>query len=143
MKIADSGNNEAKIQWSQFVLQGLLDELTKAEKLTDVDYVKDSILKPVLQDALRKGVISKDESAALHIALQTPVFQASDFSSIWADPFVRSRNVRKLLSAGLIAPIKEGARKYYLKFTNGPLMVSLMHVMNNQGFLPESMLKNQ
>ena len=142
LKIADSGNNDAKIQWCQFVLQGLLDELTKAEKLTNVNYVKDFILKPVLQDALRKGQITKDESAALHIALETPVFQASDLSSIWTDAFARSRNVRKLLNAGLIAPIKEGARKYYLKFTNGPLMVSLMFVMSNQRFLPESMLKN-
>lgn len=142
LKVADSGNNEAMVQWCRFVLQGLLDELQKTEKLTDIDYVRKSILEPVLQDSLRKGVIGKDICSALQVSLEKPVFQASDLAGIWPNTFTRSRYVRSMLEADLIAPISEGARKYYLKFAGGPLMVSLVRVLNWQGFLPDSMMKN-
>lgn len=142
LKVADSKNNEAMVQWSHFVLQGLLDELQKTEKLTDISYVKKFILEPVLQDSLRKGLIGKDVYAALLVSLEKPVFQASDLTSVWPNTFTRSRSIRSMLDAGLIAPISEGARKYYLKFAGGPLMVSLIHVLNRQGFLPDSMMMN-
>ncbi|WP_407444931.1 Fic family protein [Fibrobacter sp.] len=142
LKVADSRNNEAMVQWCHFVLQGLLDELQKTEKLTDIDYVRKSILGPVLQDSLRKGVIGKDICSALQVSLEKPVFQASDLAGIWPNTFTRSRYVRSMLEADLIAPISEGARKYYLKFAGGPLMVSLVRVLNWQGFLPDSMMEN-
>lgn len=59
LKVAGSKNNEAQVQWCQFVLQGLLDELQKTEKLTDVNYVRQNILEPVLRDASRKGIIAR------------------------------------------------------------------------------------
>lgn len=141
LKVADSKNNEALVQWSQFVLQGLLNELQKTEKLTEISYVENAILHPVLQDALRKGVITKETHSALQVALEKPIFQASDLTSIWPNTYARSRNIRGLLEAGLIAPISEGARKYFLKFARGPLMVNLMYVLNREGFLPESMMQ--
>lgn len=142
LKVADSKNNEAMVRWCAFVLQGLLDELQKTEKLTDVNYVRKSILEPVLQDSLHNGVIGKDIYSALLVSLEKPVFQASDMVGIWPNAYTRSRYIRSMLNAGIIAPISEGARKYYLKFAGSPLMVSLIHVLNQQGFLPESMMKN-
>lgn len=142
LKVADSKNNEAQVRWCQFVLQGLLDELQKTEKLTDVNYVRQNILEPVLRDASRKGIIDKDTLLALQVALEKPIFQASDLAGVWANTFARSRNIRAMLDAGLIAPVSEGARKYYLKFAGSPLMVSLIYTLYQQGFLPESMMKN-
>ena len=142
LKVADSKNNEALVQWCQFVLQGLLNELQKTEKLTDINYVREFILGPVLQDALRKGVITKDAYSALLISLEKPIFQAADLINIWPNTYARSRNIRSLLDANLIAPISENARKYYLKFASSPLMVSLIHILNQEGFLPESMMNN-
>ena len=140
--VADSKNNEATVQWCQFVLQGLLDELQKTEKLADFDYVKDFILKLVLQDSLRRGVIAKETYSALHVALEKPIFQASDLAGIWPNTFARSRNIRSLLDTGFIEPIAKGARKYYLKFADGPLMVSLIYALHQRGFLPDSMMRN-
>lgn len=142
LKVADSKNNEAQVRWCQFVLQGLLDELQKTEKLTDVNYVRQNILEPVLRDASRKGIIDKDTLLALQVALEKPIFQASDLACVWANTFARSRNIRAMLDASLIAPVSEGARKYYLKFAGSPLMVSLIYTLYQQGFLPESMMKN-
>lgn len=142
LKLADSKNNGALVQWCQFVLQGLLDELQKTEKLTDIGYVRRHILEPVLQDASRKGIIDKETLSALQIALEKPIFQASDLSDVWPNTYTRSRYVRSMLDAGLIAPLSEGARKYYLKFAGSPLMVSLILTLHQQGFLPESMMKN-
>jgi len=142
LKLADSGNNDAKVQWCQFMLQGLLAELQKVEKLTDINYVRKSILEPVLQDSLRKGIVGKDTYSALLVALEKTVFQASDLADIWPNTYTRSRYVRGMLDDGFIAPVSEGARKYFLKFAGGPLMVSLIHVLNQQGFLPEALMKN-
>lgn len=143
LKVADAKNNEAMVQWCLFVLKGLLDELQKTEKLTDVNYVRKSILEPMLQDSLRKGVMGKDIYSALLVALENPVFQASDLAGVWPNAFTRSRYIRSMLDAGFIAPVAEGTRKYCLKFTGGPLMVSLINMLYQQGFLPESMLKNE
>lgn len=117
-------------------------ELQKTEKLTDVNYVRSSILEPVLQDSLRKGVFAKDVYSALLVALEKPVFQASDLAHIWPNTYTRSRNVRSMLDAGLIAPISEGARKYFLRFAGRPLVTSLVLALYQQGFLPESMMRN-
>ena len=32
--------------------------------------------------------------------------------------------------------------KYYIKFASSPLMVSLIYILNQEGFLPESMMNN-
>ena len=142
LKVADSKNNEAMVQWCAFVLQGLLDELQKTEKLTDINYVRKYILKPTLQDSLHTGVIGKDIYSALQVSLEKPVFQASDIADIWPNAYTRSRYIRSMLKAGFIAAISEGARKYYLKFAGSPLMVSLIRALNQQGFLPESLMRN-
>ncbi|SHL86138.1 Fic family protein [Fibrobacter sp. UWOV1] len=142
LKVADSKNNEAMVQWSAFVLQGLLDELQKTEKLTDINYVRKYILEPALQDSLHTGVIGKEIYSALQVSLEKPVFQASDIADIWPNAYTRSRYIRSMLKAGFIAPISEGARKYYLKFAGSPLMVSLIRALNQQGFLPESLMRN-
>ena len=107
-----------------------------------VNYVRQNILEPVLRDASRKVIIDKDTLLALQVALEKPIFQASDLAYVWANTFARSRNIRAMLDAGLIAPVSEGARKYYLKFAGSPLMVSLIYTLYQQGFLPESMMKN-
>ena len=142
LKVADSKNNEAMVQWCAFVFQGLLDELQKTEKLTDINYVRKYILKPTLQDSLHTGVIGKAIYSALQVSLEKPVFQASDIADIWPNAYTRSRYIRSMLKAGFIAPISEGARKYYLKFAGSPLMVSLIRALNQQGFLPESLMRN-
>lgn len=142
LKVADSKNNEAMVQWCAFVLQGLLDELQKTEKLTDINYVRKYILEPALQDSLHTGVIGKAIYSALQVSLEKPVFQASDIADIWPNAYTRSRYIRSMLKAGFIAPISEGARKYYLKFAGSPLMVSLIRALNQQGFLPESLMRN-
>lgn len=119
-----------------------LDELQKTEKLTDINYVRKYILKPTLQDSLHTGVIGKAIYSALQVSLEKPVFQASDIADIWPNAYTRSRYIRSMLKAGFIAPISEGARKYYLKFAGSPLMVSLIRALNQQGFLPESLMRN-
>lgn len=140
LAIADSGNNEAIITWCEFVLKGLLEELQKTEKLTDLHYVKTQILEPAIQNTFRKKIISKEFLDALLISLQRPIFQAADLSEIWADSFLRSRNIRKLQETELIAPIKTGARKYMLNFSSGPLLREIMFTLHNLGFFSESLM---
>ena len=143
LKMADSGNNDGILRWCEFVLKGLLNELKKTEKFADKEFVQTNILYPILQDAHQSGSISDEIEKALSVPVQKPVFQSGDLANIWPDSFNRSRNVRKLLNARLIKPINEGARKYVLNFSTGPLMRSLISVFFKQGILPESLLKNE
>lgn len=110
----DPENKLGVLARCESTLRSLYGELARATNFARVDYVRSELLEPALQNLESRRLVSEKELAALKVAVTVPEFSAQDLAGVWADQFLRSRSIRKMLEAGLIVPTKTGGRKYTL-----------------------------
>jgi len=133
----DEGTNEGLLTWCTYVLNGLNTEISKVDKLTDYNYLATKILLPAIAFCRERENITKLEFDILKIAIDRRVFQSSDIESTMPGkiPAERSRSLAKLKRDKLIAPIKEGGRKYIINFSNNYLLRGVITTLQNEGFV--------
>lgn len=138
---ADSGITEGMEAWCTYVLQGILDELRKVDRLTDFGYLSDKILAPALAYAKERELITTLEEDVLQIAAKKGIAKAIDLAA--ALPAMssaqRTYQIRKLVERKMLQPIKEGARQYTIGFSNNYLMRGIVRALSNEGFIPASL----
>ena len=118
----DSENRKGLDYWCARILGNLAEQLRLAHRLRDADSLRRDVLEPAVRELCRTRAVTRDETRALEVALEKPEFSAQDLAGIWADQFLRSRSIRKMLEAGFLRPVREGARKYTLNFSNFALV---------------------
>lgn len=118
----DAENRKGHDYWCARILGTLVEQLRLARRLRDADSLRRDVLEPAVRELCRTRAVTRDETRALEIALEKPEISAQDLSGIWADQFLRSRSIRKMLEAGFLRPVREGARKYTLNFSNFALV---------------------
>ena len=122
---ADSGNDEGIIQWSEYVLNGLKNEIEKIDKLIDYPYLRENILQPAISDALSNKYITENEYQLLKVAISSenqelqanmlkPIFPERSSSDI-------SRIIKSLINKNMLMPTSQRARKYVISFGNNYL----------------------
>lgn len=138
LALADTGSPEALEAWCVYVLQGILDELQKVDRLTKFDYLKDRILMPALAYAKERRLITALEEQLLHIAAQKGIAKAADFSAVMRDLSTSQRTyqIKKLVERKMLLPAKEGGRQYSIAFSNNYLMRGVIHALSVEGFIP-------
>lgn len=138
---ADTGTPQGREDWCVYVLQGMLDELRKVDRLTDFGYLRDRILAPALTYARQRGLITVLEGNLLHIAAQCGVAKAADLAV--AMPGMtsaqRTYQIKKLVERKMLQPVKEGARQYSIGFSNNYLMRGVVRALSDEGFIPSSL----
>jgi Fic family protein len=134
---ADSGSDEALLNWSSYVLTGLLEEMQKIDKLLDYEFLKEKILKPAVQISLERKIVTEVEARILAVAIEKETFQASDIKSLTPDkiPAERSRILGRMRDNRLIEPISENARRYGIRFSHSLLSRGLMQALDREGFI--------
>jgi Fic family protein len=135
---ADRGSDKGILIWCDYVLKGLKDEIEKIDRLLDYDYLKKEILLPTIAFSLERKFITDIEATILKRAVDKPVIQASDIKDLFAgqDNAIISRQIRKLIDKKMLAPEKEGARKYLIRFNNNYLLRGIITSLGEKGFLP-------
>lgn len=118
----DAENRKGHDYWCARILGNLVEQLRFARRLRDVHSLRHDVLEPAVRELCRTRAVTRDETRALEVALEKPEISAQDLSGIWADQFLRSRSIRKMLEAGFLRPVREGARKYTLNFSNFALV---------------------
>lgn len=137
---ADSGTDKGLIQWSEYVMNGLKNEIEKIDKLVDYDFLKGEILLPAISDALEQKYITNNEFILLKISISSenqelqasmlkPVFHSKSSSEI-------SRIIRSLIDKKMLIPIHKNARKYVVSFGNNFLLRSILKMLDKNNFLP-------
>lgn len=141
---ADKGTPADIEAWCVYVLQGILEELRKVDKLSDINYLSDKILSPALRLAKERKWITDAEERIMHLAARQGIVKASDYT----DPHrkltdaQRTYQVKKLVERKLLLPISEGSRQYTIGFSNNYVMRGVINSLANEGFVPAS-LNNQ
>ncbi|MEQ1602545.1 MAG: Fic family protein [Methylophilaceae bacterium] len=140
---ADTGKSTELEAWCIYVLQGILDELRKVDKLTDFGYLSDKILLPAISYARERELITTMEASLLHITAKNGITKAAELSV--AMPIMssaqRTYQIKKLVERKMLQPINEGARQYTIGFSNNYLMRGVVRALSNEGFIPEILNK--
>ncbi|MBI3195344.1 MAG: Fic family protein [Ignavibacteriae bacterium] len=138
LSLADRGTREGILQWSEYVLKGLKEEIEKVDRLLDYDFLKKEILLPATNHSLERQYITEAEAKVLRRVIEKQVVQAGDLKELFpgkVDAEV-SRQIRKLIDKKMLVPEKEGTRKYVLRFDNNFLLRGVMKSLDKKGFLP-------
>jgi len=145
LALADSGEPEKVLQWCEYVLKGLRDEIKKIDRLLDGKYITFEILMPSLDLALERKFITDREHAILHavITSEEMAVKSADVEAVIGEvsPVHRSRIIRDLREKGMLQPLKEGGRVYTIGFMNNYLLRAVMQVLEGEGFVPASLNK--
>jgi len=138
---ADTGTQEGLEAWCIYVLQGILDELRKVDRLTDFGYLSDRILAPALSYARERELITAMEESLLRICAKNGIAKAADLAVAMPglSPAQRTYQIKKLVGRKMLQPIKEGARQYTIGFSNSYLMRGVIRALSNEGFIPATL----
>jgi Fic family protein len=135
---ADMGDDTSLLNWCDYVLTGILEEVTKVNKLLDFDYLYQKILVPTINLGIDRGYLNKDEAKVLNIGIKKQKFKAGELSEALVGLTSRQRThlISKMKDSGFIRPLTEKGRTYYVSFMNNFLMRSLILVLEKENFIP-------
>ena len=138
---ADTGTHDGREAWCIYVLDGMLDELRKVDRLTDASYLIDRILTPALHYARERELLTTQEEQVLLATARAGIAKASDLKG--AMPGIsdaqRTYQIRKLVERRMLAPIREGARQYTMGFSNSYLIRGVIRALSAEGFIPDAL----
>lgn len=139
LALADDYKDEHILEWCEYFLSGVRDEIKKSESLADADFVNKKILLPSVDRMEKAGIISRLESNILGRAIRLNTIKAGDIKDLW-DRDVTSvaiaQQIKKLRDRNLIKPTKEGGREYEISFDNSELTRVTLEQMDLAGLLP-------
>ena len=135
---ADTGTREGILEWCEYVLRGLKEEIEKIDKLSDYNYLKSKILVPTINYSLERKFITDVEAKILKLTVEYQVIKNEDLKSIFLSKSTSqiSREIKKLVDKRMLIPEEEGARRYILNFQNNHLLRGIIHILDIEGFLP-------
>ncbi|MEK7571885.1 MAG: Fic family protein [Patescibacteria group bacterium] len=135
---ADAGDSTGLLNWSEYVLSGLKQEIEKIDHLLDYSYLSEKILLPAISFSLDRKVITQLEADILKIAVKKQLFQASDLKELFPNtiPAQVSRYISRLKEKKMIAPENKNSRKYLIDFGNNYLLRGVIKMLDQHGFLP-------
>lgn len=141
LALADTGERDKTLEWCLYMLEGLKIEIEKIDKLLDLDYMTNSILVPVLVNALERQHITKREFEILHTVVKNKnmSIKSSDLEKIIGKESAvqRSRIIKRLKTKKMLLPIKVKGRIYTLGFANNYLLRGVAHILEKNGFVPD------
>lgn len=134
---ADAGTSESLEQWSIYVLQGILTELQKVDRLTHYGYLTAKIFVPALAFSRQRGLITAQEEAVLLAVVKAGGAKSSDLTAALPklNTTQRTYQVKKLVERKMLQPIQPNARQYTMGFTNNYLMRGVIHALSQEGFI--------
>jgi Fic family protein len=135
---ADTGTDEGMLTWCEYVLKGILEEITKINKLTDYNYLAKQVLIPTIEFGLDRGYLNKIEAEILKRGVVVQQFKAFDIGTWIAGltPRQKTHIIAKLKYNGFIHPVKKNGRTYFVNFMNNFLMRGLVRILEREGFIP-------
>jgi Fic family protein len=138
LSLADTGKDKGILSWCEYLLRGLKNEIEKIDRLLDYDYLKDEILLPAIRHSQERKFVTDIEAKILKIAVEEQVMQAADLKVLFEGKKASeiSRNIGRLKEKKILMSIKEGTRKYVIRFDNNFLLRGIIKLLGDKDFLP-------
>ena len=139
LALADDYKDKHILEWCEYFLSGVRNEIKKSESLADADFVNKKILLPSVDRMEKAGVVSKLESNILGRAVRLGAIKASDIKDLWGREITSvaiAQQIKKLRDRNLIKATHEGGREYEISFENSELTRVTLEQMDLAGLLP-------
>jgi Fic family protein len=138
---ADSGSYDGLEAWCVYVLEGILEELRKIDQLADLQYLQSKILRPALDYAKERKIITPQEASVLLKAAQLGEVKAGDLAETMPglSQGQRTYQIRKLVERKMLLPLREGSRQYIIGFSNSYLLRGIIGALSGEGFVSSSL----
>lgn len=138
LSTADYGERDSVLVWCHYVLKGIVEEISKINRLLDFPYLLENILIPTINYGLEREFLTEVETNALKTGVKKQVFKSGDLESVFQGMTARQKThqISKMKDNGFIRPLEEGGRTYYVNFMNNYLMRGLIRVLEVEGFVP-------
>lgn len=135
---ADEGTDDGLLSWAEYVLKGLKEEIEKIDRLADYEFLKNEILLPALRYSADREFITEMEEKILRKVIDLQLIQASDLEGFFPGKQRSeiSRQIKRMIFKKMLAPEKEGKRKYLLRFDNNFLLRGVIKALGDKDFLP-------
>jgi len=137
LSCADAGTAGNLETWCTYVLQGVLTELQKVDRLADYAYLTSKILTPALAFSRQRKFVTAEEYAVLLETVKRGVVKAGDLSKAMPGMSTTQRTyqIRKLLERKMLVPVRTGARQYTIGFTSSYLIRGVIHALSAEAFI--------
>ena len=138
---ADVGLPANLEQWCVYLLQGVLTELQKVDRLTQYEYLSAKILMPTLAHARQRGLLTPLEEDVLQLAVKKGIVKSGDLGDAMPglNATQRTYQIKKLVERRMLQPIEANARQYTIGFDNSYLMRGMIHALSQEGFISASL----
>ena len=139
LALADDYKDNHILEWCEYFLSGVRDEIKKSESLADAEFVNKKILLPAIDRMEKASNISHLESNILGRAVRLGVIKASDIKDLWGREVTSvaiAQQLKKLRDRNLLKPTREGGREYEISFENSELTRVALEQMDLAGLLP-------
>jgi Fic family protein len=138
---ADAGTHQSLEDWCIYVLDGMLEELRKVDRLADFGYLRERVLDPAIGFAKARQLITKEEATVLEFAInsETKTIRAGDLATLFPDLNTNQRTykIKRLLENGMLQPVVPKARQYTVGFANSYLVRGVIAALTDEGFIPQ------
>lgn len=142
---ADSLCDDDILDWCEYFLLGLKNEIEKIDSLLDKEYVKNKILLPTIKLARQREHITLQEFKILeHLINNDDISMKSEELSFLGidDSKKKTRIMSKLKDKKMIMPTTLNGRIYTLRFNNNYLLRAIMKILDENGFVSDFLNSN-
>ena len=138
---ADTGTAAGIDTWCTYVLDGILTELRKVDRLTHYEYIERHVVGPALSISRERQLITIDEYHVLMEVVRLKSVKSADLGKIMPklNANQRTYQIKKLVDQKMLQPIHEGARQYSICFTNNYLLRGIIKALTDEGFVPKTL----
>jgi len=135
---ADSEKEKDVFAYVEFVLEGLLNDMVRMDRLLNYDIIRDDILTPAFKHPLFDRVFGEQDRLIINMAIDKQVFQAADVRLFFPQkhPTEISKMLKWLRDKEMIIGIDENARKYAINLENKYLVKLVVGKLERAGFIP-------
>lgn len=142
---ADSLQEKDLLDWCEYFLLGLKNEVEKIDSLLDARYVKNEILLPAIEIARKREIITDREFQVLELIIKKPNMQikSEELSEIGiTDSKKKAQMMKTLRDNTLVFPLKENGRVYTINFVNNYLLRGVIHILDKKWFVSDFLSHN-
>lgn len=143
--IADSLSNDGLLDWSEYFLLWLKNEVEKIDSLLNKGYVKKNILIPTIKFSLDRKILTEDEYKILEYIIwkKDMLIKSEELWKLWiTDSVKKSRIMSKLKNKKIIHSISEWWRIYTISFVDNNLLRGVIEILQKEWFVSDFLNKN-
>ncbi len=140
LEVADTLDDRSLLEWAEYFLLGLKNEIEKIDSLLNMDYVREKILIPSINFALERQNITQREYRVLKYLIQKDnvLIKSEELSKIGIKSSIqKARAMKTLKEKKMVNPIKKNGRIYTINFINNYLLRGVIDSLDEQGFVSD------